>query len=319
VLVLVTFWMSLMQVWMVNEDIAREPQQTEYLDGQPVTIIKLAIQNPGQRSFQAASGVALSAFIACATILSWRFAGQVSITTALLAQFAFRGGTLAISVAVALEIFGSIALLMFGVETSLGHMMLVGFAEEGAKLLAVILGVHLLAASLEQPDTDCVLKAMRVLVESPRGLMLAGLAVGYGFMVVENAEYLISSASVPGQETVMPGSQRNERVDGFAMQFFTFLTVAVRVFLNIHPWLAGISASRVAEVVFEQRQQKLRVLVVDFLRAVWPCALVHAAYDLAVVSVPVLSMLAPPLFWYLSRRQFSISWTCAEKAVDALK
>jgi len=308
-----TFWMTILNVAMVNTSIKKEPTT---MDGN-TTVTKFPIQDPGQRGFQASEGVALSVVIACVTMWNWRCYGAVRIASALLAQFVLRGGTIAIIVALVFEIFGSIALSAVGLAFPLLNMLLVGFSEEGAKMAAVVFSVWLSADAIgTQPG--CCLQCWRSLVESPRALMLAGLSVGYGFMIVENAEYLISSASTPGEKRTSPGNTPDEMQGGAIVNFFTCVTILIRVLLNIHPWLAGYSAARIADVAFKQRREKALLGCSELLWAVWPSAVIHAAYDFLIVAVPFLGLFCPPLFWYFSRRWFYFEWDQVEPPSEAL-
>merc|ERR1719410_281232 len=83
-----------------------------------------------------------------------------------------------------------------------------------------------------------------VWVTSPRALALAGLASGFGFMALENVEYILAVVMRPPQ--IPEGSKEDEDVgysEGVTV-VVTMIIIAVRVLLNLHPWLAGLSALR---------------------------------------------------------------------------
>ena len=65
--------------------------------------------------------------------------------------------------------------------------------EETAKLAVVVAGLALHPAELAGARRCCP----GVLLESPGALTLAGLAVGFGFMVAENAAYFLLAAAEP--------------------------------------------------------------------------------------------------------------------------
>jgi len=334
-LCLVVFKMTLLQVAVQNDATNLQPIQNETLAGHTMTVYQYPITNPGLRAFMASVGVMLSLAVAFITLLNWRHADQVKVTLALLAKVMLRGATLSLMLAMALELAGQALLSDVGLSNrnsvSLGTflvMLVVGFSEELAKLAAVACGSRLSVAALAVPDTGCssICSAWcRALLADRRSLALAGLAAGFGFMTVENAGYLMASASMPPKFYQEKGEHGKDvpsaqDMDGGAVTFVTAITICVRVLLNIHPWLSGVSAIRAGNRAFGDGAPTVCSGLLDMIKAVWPSALIHCAYDFALVAGPgILGIFLPFVFWYGSRRHFSDSWPADDGAEAATR
>lgn len=306
VLLLFTFWMTLVQVSLVNASVGQSPVSETTTGGHTTTTTKFPIKDPGERSFQACIGVAFSASMGCMTLFYWRHSGNVAISSGLMARYAARGGTISCFIALVLEMLGGSLLGSLGIEIPATMMALVGISEEGAKMTAFLLGTWLIGSAMEETTPRCCGQWWRVLIESPRALMLAGMCTGFGFMIVENVEYLISSAATPGERTAVDGKD-TEMVGAAAVNFATWFTIAIRVILNIHPWLAGITAGRIATIAFQHNYTFAWLRVEDMMWAIWPSAFAHGLFDLLVGS-PFLGIFMCPLTWYLLRREFWRLW-----------
>lgn len=100
--------------------------------------------------------------------------------------------------------------------------------------------------------------------------------------------------------------------------FFTMMLTVVRVLLNIHPWLAGLSAARVASVIKDPisgvaPMPSLAVL----LWAIMPSSVVHASFDFILTVAPGgVALLTPVVIWYCSRWMFAAAWedVCSDGA-----
>ena len=147
------------------------------------------------------------------TLTNWRFFGHVQITTSLLVQFVIRGATLSIVVAVVLESAGQRFLGNRGETESLtgtwsfgaaAMMLVVGFSEEFAKMIAATCGTCLTIAALREQRGGCCFcqkHFCHVLLGSRRELALAGLAAGFGFMTIENMEYVLVTVRAPSERS----------------------------------------------------------------------------------------------------------------------
>lgn len=304
---------------MVNQTTAIEPEVVEQSPDGPVTIIRYPIKEPGKGGFESGQGVFLSVVVGCILTFAWRWRGSVQISAPLLAQFALRGSTLALAMAILLELLGEAALSDVGIGTKEGFtfgnvcmMLIVGASEESTKLLAVFFGIWVSKAALVNSGQKG--SCWGALVESPRALMLAGFAVGFGFMVNENAEYMIAVVSTPPMH-YSTESADDEMVGAAALLLMSVLTICVRVLLNIHPWWAALSAGRLARVVFRDGRATAWPGCFEFMVAVIPSSLSHAFYDFLVgVDVPgVISMAIPLVFWLMARWAFFVAWDSYEE------
>lgn len=269
-------------------------------------------------AFIAGAGVALCASWAQMLLLSFRYAGKVPISRALLAVFFLRGTGLSLVVALGLETLGlelveqitgqehtqpdwddSAAPLLFAVVT-----LIVGCSEEFAKLAAVFYGVWILAPALRRSHEDgsmgCLSRQTCVLIESPKSMLLAGLAAGFGFMTIENAGYFVMVTSECDSKEASHEVQALMRV----------VVILVRIFLNLHPWLAGYSASQSARLIFASPMREAPALqCAEILRCMGLSAIIHGVYDfLVVVLPPPLALFVPYTCWVCARKAFISEW-----------
>jgi len=286
------------------------------------TIHLTQVDSPGERAFEAGQGVALSVFVAIFVLCSWRHLSSVRIRLDLMTQFAFRGAALSSFTAGLLEVFGSMVVsatrmaitsnpqgqyLMEGFNIwTVIMMLLVGVSEEFAKYAAMVWGAWYKRDALRNRAAARCSCVWPVLIESPHAMMLVGLSVGFGFMVIENAGYLLTVACIEDEENVDAGDK--PEVD-LALRIMRLVTIIIRVLLNLHPYLSGIVAARFATVLLKEPRENDTVTSTELAWILWPSALVHASYDLLVTILPgVLGLLMPFLFWYGVRRQFRKLW-----------
>jgi len=333
------FWLAYALVSVENEEIRKNPHRniTSETDSrlQPgeVQTVLLRPIDPGRSAYLASLGIMLSLMVAF-MIMANRIRGMAEIiSNSLLIQFMLRGATFSILVAVSLEAIGQNFLNKRGLitQTAATHgrlfgialmMLVVGFSEEFAKLMAATCGTSLsqTRVSREKAREGCCHKHFcHVWVSSPRALALAGLACGFGFMALENVEYIL--AVVMRAPSIPEGNKEDkdfEYTEGVAFAV-TMIIIAVRVLLNLHPWLAGLSALRVGRVAF-QSEPTTACLKTDVL--IWAClpsALIHAAYDFVVQVWPFMAVVAAPCMWYFSRWLFLQSLQEESENVDKAK
>lgn len=282
--------------------------------------------HPGERAYEAGQGVAFSVALACYVILRWRRNDSVQITWALLAQFAVRGATLSAIIATVLELIGQYCLMHEGMTTHQGSeafqsadrkalggtslgvvllMLVVGISEEFAKACAVVWGTWFSVAAARRAGPRFCGNGCRVLVESPRALMLVGLSVGCGFMTVENAGYLVASSL---------SYDKND--SAFADRIVRVVIILTRSGLNLHPFLTGITSARLARVVF--RRSDGTFTIAEFFQAMSISVLIHSTFDLLVLILPGLLVIPLPLTYYVAcRHLFSKEWGSCELATNA--
>eukprot|EP00929_Paragymnodinium_shiwhaense_P007496 TRINITY_DN111418_c0_g1_i1.p1 TRINITY_DN111418_c0_g1~~TRINITY_DN111418_c0_g1_i1.p1 ORF type:complete len:595 (+),score=76.06 TRINITY_DN111418_c0_g1_i1:149-1933(+) len=302
-----------------------EARKTSH-EGQEVTL--QAIRCPGERAFEAGVGLALSMGCGCFVLLYWRACDSVRVRAALLGLIALRGASVAILAAALLELATLTALptddLNDGLDVRNVLLMLsVGVSEELAKAFALLVGAtflssHVVCITVEdvpQGVLACCGRCWRLLLESPHALMLGGLACGFGFMTMENGLYLIEVASSPPVSFDPGGTMTAE--DHFIMRSLRLLTIAVRIVLNLHPWLTGISAARIARLVFvanaagapEGRAPADAIRMPAFCGALLPAMALHVCYDLIVITAPGMVALAAPIaFFFGAKTLFSRDW-----------
>eukprot|EP00746_Dinoflagellata_sp_MGD_P033056 gnl/MRDRNA2_/MRDRNA2_17875_c0_seq1.p1 gnl/MRDRNA2_/MRDRNA2_17875_c0~~gnl/MRDRNA2_/MRDRNA2_17875_c0_seq1.p1 ORF type:complete len:629 (+),score=108.53 gnl/MRDRNA2_/MRDRNA2_17875_c0_seq1:50-1888(+) len=283
------------------------------------------VQHPYERAFEAGHGVALSAAIAVFIISKWRHSGSVKASSAMLAQFAFRGATLAVAIAVPLELlstwvmrfsFTSTGLITIDKDGTKHTNFLIGFlwylcgmgiipglCEEFAKAVCIICGTLVVASvardRVRSPTRSACEKCWCLLVESPHALMLVGLSVGSGFMIVENAGYLLQVAVQPSEDIQDIDTGSAESIGGTTLRVLRIATMFIRTILNIHPWLAALTAARVAQISYKAKKNPENLSAQELLRALAPAACVHGLFDFVLVVGPaVLAILHPPLFWF---------------------
>lgn len=170
--------------------------------------------------------------------------------------------------------------------------LLAAVTEELAKLLALLLCTDVflagaVAGGAPDEEADGPSTACRTEVASPQALTLAGVAVGLGFMAVENAEYAAGEAALGG-EIGRPTSI-------WAMGL-------LRILCNLHWILAGISASRVALYIAAPSRGAGACLAWPgaVAAAVWPAVCFHAIWDFTIQAVarqggPLARGLSAPL------------------------
>lgn len=326
----------------INAQLREKPETARTVSngGEPVTLSR--IRSPGERAFEAGAGVAFSVAFACLFLLYRRFADSVPLRAALLGLFGLRGATLSLLIAGALELLAvsmlpqpagaasaegggsgagrrqhTVDRVQSVHETDIGlwsvlMMLSVGISEELAKASVLLAGVVLVASEAVLLESGvlagCCWRCWRVLVETPRGLMLAGAAAGFGFMCMENGLYLVEVASTPPMQ--FDDSDASSEEDRFTMWLLRLITITIRIVLNIHPWLAGITAARIAQVVFvHDRRTHVHLTVSELAWAIAPSAAAHMAYDLIVLASPALvALLAPLVFWVVARSIFGREW-----------
>lgn len=334
-----TFMMTIQNCQLTNLETQVKPTSQHILADSTIVITRHFIENPGERAFLAAHSVTLSVFTAILYLWSWRKQDNVDVSASLLAQYAFRGGTLSLAVALALESAGMMFLHETGAMEAEGAnmstaliMSVVGFSEEFAKIIAVSWGTVILVNAVSSTESYCCTCVCRTIVDSPKALMLAALAAGFGFMTVENAGYVMVAAMTPpttevvfsnkGADMMLDRVPRHaatgsggrkvvseDTVDAVSITFWTMTTIAIRVLLNIHPWLAGVSAGRLAKTVFKDYRPTACAGPGEMFDAYWPSSVVHAAYDWWVTAIQApLALLAPPVCWYMSKRDFGEYW-----------
>merc|ERR1719197_1744166 len=121
-------------------------------------------------------------------------------------------------------------------------------------------------------------------------------------MTLENVGYLLSAGLMYDKDD----SPADER-------FIRCLIVAVRVGLNLHPWLAGISAARMARVAFGQERENLSLSFRELAWVLWPATVIHSAFDFGLVALPgLMAILMPPVAWFSARWAFDREWASFE-------
>lgn len=295
-------------------------------DGYDGVVVLHKPRHPGERAFEAGQGVAMSVGLMALLIFRRRHHYDVKISSGLLALCAIRGATLSCGLAALLEVSGISGLtmitglkekdllptadslpgstVMLGVLTS---MAVVGLAEEFGKLASLLIGTWLSASAVRLEPTNTWKAMVRVLVESPRAMMLAGLAVGCGFMTLENVGYLLSA-----------GLMYDKDDSAAAERIIRCIIVGVRVGLNLHPWLAGITCARVASLTYGQGRPYLSLSFSELAWALWPAAALHTAFDFGLVSLPgMIAIFLPPFAWIATRHVFNTEWDkCTLAAQD---
>jgi len=307
------FFMTVSSVRMVNKDIIRNPVSEPYPGYANVTVTRSPITEPGKSGYEASVGVALSGVVACILTFAWRARGDVQVRMAVLGQYALRGATISAFIAMFLEIIGGAVLASSGfVEQglSLGNllmMIIVGVSEEGGKLTAVLLGTWISAVALKQAAPSCCV-CTRLLIESPRALILAGFSAGFGFMIIENVEYVMAVASTPPTHY---SSDDQEDEGANALMVISIFTICVRVLLNLHPWLTGWSAARLANLVFSEARDTAIPTFGELLWCIAPPAAAHAAFDFLVGGPGIIALFMPLTFWLMARWSFMKEWELA--------
>jgi RsiW-degrading membrane proteinase PrsW (M82 family) len=181
------------------------------------------------------------------------------------AFFALRGASLGIVLTLIFELYAYTFSLPVSSTPCFSElffvMLLVGVKEETAKLFSVLLGSSLSPAGLSPHCCGSY-------HPSARDLGLAGVAVGYGFMLLENVEYFIIVDLMSGE------GARVARIG----------TGLIRSLFNLHPVLTGLVAARLARSVYSKEEDKRRSHVADWVKGIWPSALIHGLFDFAAVA-----------------------------------
>jgi len=328
--------------------------------------IEVPAGNAGERAYETGFGIAFSAVFVCLIVLKKRFHDKVQISTSLLSFFSFRGATLATTLSAITELvaFALVGAIMgqskqaikgsdmcnkpdveqMGVQVLVVAvaMFCVGVAEETAKALAVIWGMWICARTLRTaaPASCC---SCRVLVESPRALMLAGLASGCGLMVIENMEYLFMTAMIRDTTIAHDAGEYTLKVLRWGAMF-------VRTVLNIHPWMVGITCARLGRVIFGQKDVPVATTSSDsssdareplvaaadpspvsmeehaqrrdekpgggitpgeLIWALYPSVLAHAFFDFSLMVLGVLAIWVPFVGWWVAKAYFEQEWEAA--------
>lgn len=319
---LAVFMLTMVLLAITNAQIKEKPEDVENIDGQDATATRHMMGILGLRCIEASQGIALSVAVAAITLLNWRYADKVQISAALLVQFAIRGATLSILMTSIMELGGLYLMHTAGTPAqgytyyfgNLLDCLVVGFSEEGAKLAALVSCTYLSTRTLINVAPGCWPRSClcRVLCESPRAFALAGMAVGYGFMILENGGYLSSIVSTPvtTYETGGPSSsQQTLAIETAMSQVIAILEIATRVFLNVHPWLVGISAARVASIVWTNEPDMRLLGVVGFVWALAPSALAHCLFDFLIITGPtVVKLITPIVFFWAARSILHDKW-----------
>lgn len=284
--------------------------------------------DPGQCAYLTGMGLICSVLVACVILVNWRKLGNVKISSSLLIQFMLRGASLSLVLALLLECGGgAILMARAGVlgatdQFSVGGVLmnlLVGFSEECAKLLAVTCGSCLTVAAFSANFKGCCCfnnRCFQLLVETPRALGLAGLASGFGFMIAENMEYMLSITMEP---TGHPNGKDLTSQASTPSFIVNIIIIAARVLLSIHPWLTGLSSLRIGRIAFSNPEPTTACLgPSDFMWAVLPSVLIHAVFDFTIQTAPLLALLTVPVLWYKSRQLFTSEWSNEEGRDDPM-
>jgi len=323
------FAMTLVSIMDQNRMTRVDPVAFDPMARDGEDVIVHMVRHPGERAFESGNGVALSVAIGWLVMLNWRHSGMVQITLGLLALFAVRGATVSLFISVLLEISGDIVLKEAHGDSSirshngpdiltLCQMLVAGVSEETSKVLALICGTWICAGALSAAAVPYrFLGCWRVLVESPRALMLAGLSIGFGFMTIENAGYLLTVAGTPPMDYRDEEDGSIDHLGGMALRVLRIVIILVRVLLNLHPWLAGIAAARIARITFGEHRHTASLSGAEFLWCIWPSAMTHATYDFLILAVPgFLGICLPPVFWGLTCWAFVLEWDKAASAEE---
>jgi len=313
VLSLITFASTYMVLTTTNSVNIQSTHHHFVIDADGVVV---RAGNAGERAFEAGQGVAASVALMSVIILYRRHAEQIQINCGLLSHFAVRGATIATTIASILELGGILLLNRvtgMQVRSLLTHpgkhglasvvsvgltMSMVAIAEELSKAIAVIFCLWYCAGALRLATPYCGSKHCRTLIESPRAMMLAGLAAGCGFMTVENVGYLTSVSLIrdPGNHFILDKVMR-------------WCIMAVRVALNIHPWMTGICCGRIARATYGRDTPSLSLK--ELAWALWPAVVVHAVFDFSLVVLGAFAMFIPLITWFLARSVFNSEWDAA--------
>merc|ERR1719453_92034 len=133
---------------------------------------------------------------------------------------------------------------------------------------------------------------------------------------MENMEYVLVTVVEPhAVELHKDGIAESVVPDPIAVggvpSIIALLIIVVRVLLNIHPWLTGLSVLRISQVAFDEAHGEPTTACLGLASLIWavvPSALIHAFFDFIIIALPPLSLISVPAIWYLSRRIFMQNW-----------
>jgi len=283
------------------------------------------IQHPGWNASIAGQGLVFSIVWALICVFYFRWAWNVRITDGLVSHFMLRGAFMSTILAIGFEMVGfAFIKAVFAylvpqmsegapeagqpqtISITFAMMMFVGLAEELAKAIPLLAGVWFCRTSMLQ-SAGATKSCWASLLDSPRALMLAGFAIGSGFMVTENAKYLIQVSVVQAR----PGQQ----LSGQGLETFRVMIVCVRIFGNLHPWLTGLTAGRVAQIVFAETPalQRPYLSLYEFMSCLALAATIHGLYDFCVSTMNELALLIIIGFVGFSMWMFKDIWTSFEE------
>jgi len=303
------FTLAWLEVSVIRLSLSENTQLGEELKEEGLA---LKLDDSGWRAFESGIIVVLSVLAGSYWIFGWRKEGSVKLNNALISQLAVRGASIALLAAIILEIVSSkvfrVRMKDEGDSPSQALIsaakitLIAGINEEFAKAFSVTWDSVTTQAALASRPTGCC-GHQTILLNSPQAMMIAGLSVGLGFMTIENASYIIAMVVVPMAVPVNGELDPTEETLTWASGL---LVVIGRVAFNLHPWLAGLTSGRMARSVFATGEGRTMPLVMDFLIAMLPSALIHSAYDFALMTLPInIGMCAPPAFWLLSYALFA--------------
>lgn len=232
-----------------------------------------AIHHPEERAGEAAAGV-LTSFILGFVLIGSLFnlvpvevAGRVEVAPVAIVEAAVRGGLVSTLVAMAAE------RLWTRVEgEGILRMAWGGFAEECAKLLAVV-------------RLGCICGAP---ASSPRALCVCGIAAGACFMAVENMSYFEEVALFNKRSPQMQSSLQGlwghpDQIEKY-LRHLRIAVITRRLFLNPHPLLTGLAACRLGKAYETIHRLRSRCLTsfCSIILALLPSVLVHGFQDAAI-------------------------------------
>jgi len=222
-----------------------------------------------ERAFVVAASVASSLGMTSLWILIWRWREQTPISIERLAMAAVHGA-LAILPAALLEVCGfrlpggQFTLALGQAVRFAGVAIFAGVSEESLKALAASCGAI-------GPGCPWGTSALEV----RRAFAFVGFTAGCGFMVGENALYLVRLAWDPSIEALGP-------------RWVLLATAGARVLFNLHPWLTGAACARLATAapagIWPDETS-------TWVWAIWPSVFLHVAYDILLAANGIFGIL----------------------------
>lgn len=197
-------------------------------------------------------------------------------------------------------------------------MVVVGLSEEIAKTLAFLCGAYYSAAALKRDGVPERFRlSHRYLIDSRRGLMLLGFTVGFGFMVIENAGYLVGMAvdirfntddlvGIYQQDEAGPSiSQTGPRQAWYLRAVLVFY----RVLLNLHPWLTALTAANVARLSMKEGVEYPQLTAKEFCACIGPAMAAHTLFDTGILISPsIVALILPFVFVGVLRHLVCQAW-----------